>query len=115
MFTPGCLVVDGIPLHEDLNTFIAHESLASWPLVILVDDAIESTSSSLEFLWQVFTRFEPARDLYAKSVQIFRNAASFIPPLLIDARMKPSYYPVLCPSEETVELVNRRWHEYFPS
>lgn len=114
-FVPGCLVIDGVSSKENLTQFIKNGAFTSWPLVIIVDDAKACTSSSLEFLWTVFTRFEPGRDIYAKDVAPSRNSLSFTPPLLIDARMKPAYYPELHPSEETVDLVNRRWHEYFPS
>jgi 4-hydroxybenzoate decarboxylase subunit C len=81
----------------------------------VVDDAKACASSSLEFLWQLCTRFEPAVDLYAAKTTVVRNAVSFSLPLLFDARIKPLYYPEALPSAETVELVERRWHEYFPS
>jgi len=40
--------------------------------------------------------------------------ARFEPPVVIDCRMKPWYPDVVEPTAETVELVDRRWGEYFP-
>lgn len=34
-------------------------------------------------------------------------------PIVIDARMKPGYPDELFPREDSVELVDRRWKEYF--
>lgn len=116
-YCPGCLVIDG-PSYNDLpdaQSILALEEFASWPLLILVDCAQSCCSSRTEFLWQAFTRFEPARDIYAKTKAIRRNGVSFSFPLLIDARIKPSYPAPLVPAPKTVDLVDRRWHEYFPS
>ena len=115
VFVPGCLVVDSLAPGEEPATFIQHDRFSSWPLVVLVDDATKATSSPLEFLWTLFTRFEPARDIYAKERNASRNGLLLSLPLLIDARMKPSYYPEVKASEGTLDLVTRRWHEYFPA
>lgn len=114
VFCPGCLVLDCIDpqIHPDRIT--QEKSFAEWPLLILVDDARVTASSQLEFLWSVFTRFEPASDIFATQTKISRNSLHFSLPLLIDARMKSSYSSMLQPSSETVSLVDKRWHEYFP-
>jgi 4-hydroxybenzoate decarboxylase subunit C len=109
-FAPGCLVLDGT---SDCESLTHHPDFLSWPLLILVDDAKKTTESALEFLWTVFTRFEPARDLYSKTPTVKRNALQFEPPLLIDARMKASYPKEVEPDSETVELVDQKWHRYF--
>ena len=41
--------------------------------------------------------------------------ASYHPPIVLDARMKPWYPEELFCDEETSKLVDRRWSEYFPS
>lgn len=110
-YCAGCLVVDGPSYAEEKEVaFLAqHESLSAWPLIILVDDAEMATSSSLEFLWQVFTRFEPARDLFAKEVTLKNHHLSYTLPLVIDARMKP-FYPAevqCCP--EVKRKVDKNW------
>lgn len=116
-FCPGCLVLDG-PSYEaliDPSSLAQERSFSQWPLLILVDDAELCCSSPGEFLWQACTRFEPAKDIYAKKKSQERNGVSFSFPLLIDARIKPSYPSPLIPDPATVEHVDNRWHEYFPS
>ena len=115
-YTPGCLVIDGFEYATlpDPSELLECEEIGEWPLIILVDDAKLCTSSDKEFLWQAFTRFEPGRDLYAKDKCIRRNGVSFTFPILIDARVKPSYPLPLLPDPETIDLVDSRWHEYFP-
>lgn len=116
VFSPGCLVVDG-PSYRDHPEFaenlIAHPTFAEWPLLVLVDDAEKTTKSSTNFLWTTFTRFEPATDIHARK-DIARNSVAFHPPIVIDARMKPSYPEELFCDPDTARLVARRWREYFP-
>ncbi len=111
VFCPGCLVIEG---GDDPQELVQNSSLDNWPLIILVDDAASCTSSSLEFLWQVFTRFEPAQDVYTREKKIVRSQVAFSLPILIDARMKQNYPKILEPLPETANLVEQRWHEYFP-
>jgi UbiD family decarboxylase len=115
-YTPGCLVIDGFDYSDlpDPTELFDSEGICEWPLVILVDDAKLCTSSDKEFLWQAFTRFEPGRDLYAKDKCIRRNGVSFTFPIMIDARVKPTYPQPLLPDPATIDLVDSRWHEYFP-
>ncbi len=112
VFCPGCLVIQ-VDAHTDIKNILQNDSLLPWPLIIIVDNVKSCTSSSLEFLWQVFTRFEPALDVHARKSFIERSQASFEFPLLIDARMKPRYPKALEPDDSTVRLVDRRWKEYF--
>jgi len=116
-FCPGCLVISGPSfearpeLGEELLPYV-NEHLQEWPLICLVDDAdIADRQSS--FLWTVFTRFDPAHDLYAKST-IVRNKIRYEGPLLVDARMKPFYPDEVETRPDIAELVDRRWKEYFP-
>lgn len=116
-FCAGCLVVSG-PAYEQEPAFAeqllayAHEHLADWPLICLVDDATIAASAS-RFLWTVFTRFDPAHDLYARA-SVARNKIRYEGPLVIDARMKPFYPPEVETREDIAALVTRRWKEYFP-
>ena len=114
-FCPGCLVVGGKPYaeYEDQPAALAREAaFAAWPLVVLVDDVEEATASTELFLWTLFTRFEPAGDLHARSMATERFHVALEPPLVFDARMRPTYPPVLEVDEATRELVDRRWDEY---
>lgn len=116
-FCRGCLVLSGPSFSEDPGlparlVESAGEQLADWPLVIVADDA-EVAGAQTPFLWTVFTRFNPANDIYART-RVEHNHIAYELPIIIDARMKPGYPDELIPREDIVELVDRRWKEYFP-
>jgi UbiD family decarboxylase len=111
----GCLVVSGASYVEEPK--LAQRLLerltekgTEWPLVILADDA-EIAAAQTPFLWTVFTRFNPADDIYANS-DIRRHHFGYKLPIVIDARMKPGYPDELFPREDIVRLVDKRWSEY---
>ncbi|MDF1798132.1 MAG: UbiD family decarboxylase [Planctomycetota bacterium] len=118
VFCPGCLVVQGAGhgAEPDLPGRIAADpAFADWPFVVLTDDAQRAAKSDMNFLWTTFTRFDPASDLTAASVDLVKNHAAFTPPVVLDARMKAWYPEELYCDERTAELVDRRWNEYFPA
>lgn len=118
VFCNGCLVVDGPSFAADPQAAAALArvpALADWPLVVLVDRAAHCARSAVNFLWTTFTRFEPAADLHAAKVELVRLQPSYTPPVVIDARMKPSYPKELFCDPATARLVDRRWREYFPT
>ncbi|HWP34156.1 MAG TPA: UbiD family decarboxylase [Thermodesulfobacteriota bacterium] len=115
-FCAGCLVVAGRPYAEDPEQparLARHPAFAGWPLLVLADDLAPARSAA-RFLWQVFTRFEPAADLHAAAAEVARTHLVRRGPIAIDARMKPAYPKEVEPAPETVRLVDRRWREYFP-
>jgi 3-polyprenyl-4-hydroxybenzoate decarboxylase len=118
VFCPGCLVVEGPSHAQDPRApgaIAADPAFASWPLVVLADSAERSTRSAINFLWSCFTRFDPGRDVYARSIELVHSHAAFHPPIVIDARHKPTYPEELFCDEETAARVDRRWKEYFPA
>jgi UbiD family decarboxylase len=116
-FCDGCLCVDG-PSFADAREAAAAlaqvPAITDWPLVVLVDDAARAAKSSANFLWTTFTRFEPAADLHARDLRLVKGQPSWTPPVVLDARMKPSYPKELFCDPDTARLVDRRWREYFP-
>ncbi|MBL8840375.1 MAG: UbiD family decarboxylase [Planctomycetes bacterium] len=116
-FSPGCLVVEG-PQHAADRDFAARlardPALAGWPLVVVSDDVARATASSANFLWMTFTRFDPARDLFAAAESIVERQLVRTPPLVIDARMKEHLPDELFCDAATRATVDRRWGEYFP-
>lgn len=116
VFCPGCLMLSGPRFEESpdwAKAMIDHlntESFRDWPLILLVDD-LNLASTPAAFLWQVFTRFDPAHDIYAQ-YELRHHRIIYHGPILIDARMKPDYPGEVVPLEETVKLVDRRWKEY---
>jgi UbiD family decarboxylase len=116
VYCAGCLVISGASYEENplLPQQILEQSadrLAAWPLVILAD-SVEIARDQTAFLWTVFTRFNPAADLYARA-HLNRHHLGYELPIIIDARMKPGYPDELFPREDIVRLVDERWNEYF--
>ncbi|MEB3100485.1 menaquinone biosynthesis decarboxylase [Ferviditalea candida] len=116
-YCPGCLVVSGASYSDDPGLperllDAAGERLKDWPLVILADDT-SIVSNQTSFLWTVFTRFNPAADMFAKSA-VSKHHLQYELPIVIDARMKPGYPDELVPREDIVRQVSQRWKEYFP-
>ena len=117
-FCPGCLVVGGPDYASEPTAparLAGHPAFAGWPLLVLSDEPRRAAASAMNFLWTTFTRFEPAADLHAAATRVERNHLLRTPPILIDARRKPSYPQELFCDEATAAGVARRWREYFPS
>jgi UbiD family decarboxylase len=114
-FARGVLVVQGVPHGEEplqAERVARHPAFADWPLLVLVDDAADAASSTERFLWTTFTRMEPAADLHARERVVRRFHTGLVPPVVIDARMKAGYPPVMHVDPGTKALVDRRWDEY---
>jgi menaquinone biosynthesis decarboxylase len=116
VYCAGCLVISGASFEHDpeLPQRVlagAKEKLTEWPMVIIVDDT-QAANDQTAFLWTVFTRFNPATDIFADAT-VRQHHLSYEPPLVIDARMKPGYPDELFPREDIVRLVSDRWNEYF--
>ena len=117
VFCPGCSVIDGPSFASDPDAaarLAGDPAFADWPLVVLADDARRTTVSPMNFLWSVFTRFEPAADIHPAAQRVVRHHLSYSAPIVIDARMKPPYPEELFCDDDTAKLVTQRWKEYFP-
>ncbi len=66
-----------------------------WPLVTVVDDSDFVARDWSNWLWVVFTRSDPARDVYGVGARIRRKHWGCRGPLIIDARLKPHMPPPL--------------------
>ena len=117
VFCGGCLVVGGPPAAEAPAIgprLAAHPAFAGWPLLVLTDEPKRAAASPINFLWTTFTRFEPAADIHAAATRLVRHHVAHEPPVLIDARRKPSFPAEVACDPLTAALVTRRWREYFP-
>lgn len=118
VFMPGTLVVEGKNYSE--RPLLAKElsetvELSEWPIVFLVDSVTEATQSMQEFLWTVFTRFEPAADIHAKATSVQRFHVGLHAPVVIDCRMKPWYTEVLEVDKKTKDIVDEKFNRIIPS
>ncbi|MFD2613728.1 menaquinone biosynthesis decarboxylase [Paenibacillus gansuensis] len=117
VYCGGCLVVSGASYEREPELAQrllrrVKTQLSGWPLIILVDD-VSIAHDQTAFLWTVFTRFNPAHDMYADA-ELLQHHIGYELPIVIDARMKPGYPDELFPREDIVDLVSGRWKEYFP-
>jgi 4-hydroxybenzoate decarboxylase subunit C len=116
VYAPGVLVVEG-PAWQEQNAIpsllLEEESVQSFRIVFLVDHVSECVRNDESFLWTVFTRFEPASDIFSKQNRIEKFHIRLSAPLVIDCRLKPWFPPLTVPSPETVATVDKRWHELF--
>lgn len=114
-FSPGCLLLQAPPYQQfqDFNVILSHSDFAAWPLLILVDDVDKAGKDAPAFLWTTFTRFEPAADIHFATKDIFRHHLCYHGPMLIDARMKPTYPPEVECDKDTHALVSNNWNRYF--
>jgi 4-hydroxy-3-polyprenylbenzoate decarboxylase len=93
------------PAVDQLCTFLAStNSLASFPLVVLVDDSDFSARHLNNFLWVTFTRSNPAADIHGVGAFMEQKHWGCTGPLVIDARLKPHHAP---PLEEDPEITRR--------
>ncbi|OQX17830.1 MAG: 4-hydroxybenzoate decarboxylase [Desulfobulbaceae bacterium A2] len=116
-FLPGTLLLqgEGYAARPGLAAeAAAWPDLASWPVVVLVDDLAETTASTQNFLWTMFTRFEPAADIHAAGTEVRRYHVGLSPPVVFDCRMKPWYTEVLEVDPATRRLVDERSPQLLP-
>jgi UbiD family decarboxylase len=115
-YCPGCLVIEGTNYSMEPGQparLCRWQAFAGWPLLILTDDAGIARSTK-DFLWSVFTRFDPATDMVAAETTLHQHHLSYRGPILIDARMKPNYPAVLTSDPQIARQVDIRWKAYFP-
>lgn len=116
VFCPGCLAIHGSSYSSEPDQaarLAAEPAFRDWPLVILHDDA-SVAKSSIDFLWSTWTRFEPAADIYAAQTKVVRHHLAYTPPIIFDARKKPSLPDELIVRDDIAKLVDDRWRDYFP-
>ena len=115
VFCGGCVVIEGPSYSDekDLGGRVATSgAFDEWQIVVIHDNTDVARSAD-KFLWATWTRFNPATDIFAKTVELKNNQVSYSGPIVIDARMKPWYPDEVEPRDDVVSLVDRRWSEYF--
>ncbi|RAL27015.1 menaquinone biosynthesis decarboxylase [Thermoflavimicrobium daqui] len=116
VYCKGALVLEADSFSQDpelAEKLLKHygDQLTEWPFIFLVDD-IHAASGQTPFLWTIFTRFDPAHDIYART-ELIRHHPSYCFPIIVDARMKPDYPDELEVDPDIKKLVDERWKEYF--
>lgn len=115
-YCPGALVLETESFKKvpDLANLLLDQfgdALDPWPFIFL-SDTIQASQSQTDFLWTIFTRFDPDHDIYARTKWV-RHHPNYRFPIIVDARMKPGYPDELIPEPTIVKKVDERWNEYF--
>ncbi|EJO70460.1 UbiD family decarboxylase [Leptospira kirschneri] len=108
---PGVLVISGpkYKLKDGVPTKLLKEkSIRDFLFVFLVDDSEDVIRSDHDFIWSIFTRFEPAGDIYANT-QLIRNHPAFYSPIVVDCRIKTWYPPLTEADSKTIRKVDDRF------
>ncbi|MBE7412192.1 MAG: UbiD family decarboxylase [Leptospiraceae bacterium] len=111
IFIDGALVISGKKYKKGdrlPEKLLSEKIVQGFLFVFLVDDSIDAVRSEHDFIWTVFTRFEPAGDLYGK-YNVVRNHISFSAPVIFDCRMKDWYPPVLEPDKKVQKKVDEKF------
>jgi 4-hydroxy-3-polyprenylbenzoate decarboxylase len=92
-------ICDELPVTHPLNQF---------PLIVFVDDSDFAATSLENFLWTVFTRSQPATDIYGLGAFLEDKHFGCQGSLVIDARSKPHHAPGLIEDPEVMRRVDAR-------
>ena len=115
---PGVLALQGptFQFNSDLGldrNLVALEDmpldhpLAAFPLWVVVDDSEFVAGHLHNFLWAVFTRSNPAADVYGVDPFTYQRHWGCRGPLIIDARTKPHHAPALQEDPQVLARVER--------
>lgn len=115
IFAAGCLALDigKGNLQDFISQKTVQEKLKLWPLIVITDNVRETIRSSEAFLWKVFIRFDPARDLHAGEKLLQYNHVCLKGPVFIDCRGNPRYPGEVISDPAVSEYVKNHWQRYF--
>jgi 4-hydroxy-3-polyprenylbenzoate decarboxylase len=115
---PGVLAVEG-PKHQpdaagsdsECARFAEHvpeqSPLNHFPLIVIVDDSEFTARQLKNFLWVVFTRSNPASDIYGIGSFTEQKHWGCRGSLIIDARIKPHHAPPLIEDPDVTRRVDQ--------
>jgi 4-hydroxy-3-polyprenylbenzoate decarboxylase len=87
-----------------VESYSPDDAINRFPLVVIVDDSDWTARHLNNFLWVVFTRSNPAADIYGIGETIEDKHWGCSGSLVIDARIKPHHAP---PVEEDPDVSRR--------
>lgn len=107
---PGVVAIQGPKFQSTSRSDLAiesfcqsvgpHSPLNQFPLVVIVDDSEFTARTLNNFLWTVFTRSNPASDIFGIDSFIDQKHWGCRGSLVIDARIKPHHAPPLIEDPE---------------
>ena len=114
---PGVLAVQGPQCAEQSGTaedaverfcaaFNSRDAINEFPLIVIVDDSDFTARSLDNFLWVVFTRSDPAADVYGIEPFSRQKHWGCRGSLVVDARIKTGYAPPLVEDPQVTRKVD---------
>jgi 4-hydroxy-3-polyprenylbenzoate decarboxylase len=114
---PGILAIQGpsyaADAHDTENAAVRFcaayresDAVNAFPLIVIVDDSDFVSRSLGNFLWVVFTRSNPAVDVYGIGTFTHQKHWGCRGSLVIDARIKPQHAPPLVEDAATSKRVD---------
>jgi 4-hydroxy-3-polyprenylbenzoate decarboxylase len=88
------------------------DALSGVKMMAAVSEDVDLNDQT-SLLWGIFTRFDPARDVFFPDMGMEGAAPVYRGPLAIDATFKPGYPAPLVMDPDIIERVDRRWDEYW--
>lgn len=82
------------------------DSINQFPLLVIVDDSEFTARSLNNFLWVVFTRSNPASDIYGIGSFTEQKHWGCLGSLIIDARLKPCHAPALVEDPQIIKRID---------
>ena len=110
----GCLLAvqvegEGCDVVKEL---VRAPNLGSVKLIAVVSPDVDLQDRE-SLMWGIFTRFDPARDVVFTQASLKGSWPVYRGRLGIDATFKPGYPDPIEMDPTVIELVNRRWHQYW--
>jgi 4-hydroxy-3-polyprenylbenzoate decarboxylase len=94
------------PIQSFCDHAAANDTLGNFPLVVMVDDSPFTAKNLNNFLWTVFTRSNPATDIYGVGASTINKHWGCRGSLVIDARIKPHHAPPLIEDPDVTKRVD---------
>jgi 4-hydroxy-3-polyprenylbenzoate decarboxylase len=92
---------------ESLTEHLKPQSLNSYPLIVICDDAEFTAANLNNFLWVTFTRSNPSHDVYGIDSYYYNKHWGCRGSLIIDARIKKHHAPELVVDRNVSDKVDR--------
>ncbi|NGX30928.1 MAG: 4-hydroxybenzoate decarboxylase subunit C [Chlamydiae bacterium] len=108
-FCKGCLVVE-----IENETSLEHlKRIQAFVMIVVVDNVQEACQNQESFLWIVFLRIDPAKDVHLPIENTKHHKLYYAPPLILDARLKPHLPKIVASNAEIEQKVKANWDHYF--
>lgn len=96
----------GYAIERFCEAFRDVDRINQFPLIVIVDDSDFTARSLSNFLWVVFTRSDPAADIFGIGAFTKQKHWGCMGSLVIDARLKPCHAPPLVEDPQVTRKID---------